>query len=131
MLSSMHLNPYSCSSFSFTETTTVQNTMTSSIILTTSTAAMLVSVTSFTSAATASITKSASSTSMANTIQPRKWEEMTEKEKQLEVLGPYPCKVPSVFELIANVWGLAPIHLAAADNSLPNGSFKELFLEKN
>ena len=107
--------------------------MTLSIILTTTTATMLVSITSFTSAATASITKSASSTSMANTIQPRKWEEMTEKEKQLDVLNdmnPYPCKAPSVFELTANVCRLAPIHLAAVDNSLPNGNFKELFLEK-
>ena len=70
---------------------------------------------------------------MANTIQPRKWEEMTEKEKQLDVLNdmnPYLWKAPSVFELTANVCRLAPIHLAAVDNSLPNGNFKELFLEK-
>ena len=124
--------PYdlSCSSFSFTETTAVQNTTTSSIILTTSTATISVPGTSFTSAATTSITKPASSISMTSTIQPRTWEEMTEKEKQLEVLGPYPCKAPAGLEWIPNGWKLAPVHVATTDNSSPNTSFEELFLEK-
>ena len=55
---------------------------------------------------------------------------MTEKEKQLEVLGPYPCKAPARFELIPNGWKLTPIHVATTDNSSPNTSFEELFLEK-
>ena len=67
---------------------------------------------------------------MTSTIQPRTWEEMTEKEKQLEVLGPYPCKAPAGFEWIPNGWKLAPIQVATTDNSLPNTSFEELFLEK-
>ena len=113
------------------ETTTVQNTTISSIILTTSTVTTSVSGTSFISAAAVSITKPASSTSMANTIQPRTWEEMTEKEKQLvEVLGPYHCKASAGFEWIPNGWKLAPIHIATTDNSSPNTSFEELFLEK-
>ena len=55
---------------------------------------------------------------------------MTEKEKQLEVLGPYPCKAPAGLEWIPNGWKLAPVHVATTDNSSPNTSFEELFLEK-
>ena len=67
---------------------------------------------------------------MTSTMQPRTWEEMTEKEKQLEVLGPYPWKAPAGFEWIPNDWKLAPIQVATTDNSLPNTPFEELFLKK-
>ena len=57
---------------------------------------------------------------------------MTEKENQLvEILGPYHCKVPAGFKWIPNGWKLAPIHVATTDNSSPNTSFEELFLEKS